>query len=87
MTDDIAQICVQIFRETTGMDVSKRGNAISDEEMISAPIDSFGIDSLETMEFVMAVEDRFDVLLNEQSVNNCKTLADFIKLVTETRGV
>jgi acyl carrier protein len=87
MTDETARICLEVFRETTGLDNSKRGAAASDEEMMAAPIDSFNIDSLETMEFVMAVEDRFDVLLNEQSVNSCKTLTDFAKLVAEARGV
>jgi acyl carrier protein len=87
MTDETARICVEIFRETTGMDHSARDRAISYEAIMSAPLDSFDIDSLETMEFVMAVEDRFDILLNEEAVNNCKTLADFARLVSETRGV
>lgn len=87
MSDETARICVEIFREMTGMDHSARDRAMSHEAIMSAPLDSFDIDSLETMEFVMAVEDRFDVLLNEEAVNNCKTLADFARLVVEARGV
>ena len=87
MTDETARICVEIFRETTGLHHSARGDAMSREDVMSAPIDSFDIDSLDTMEFVMAVEDRFGVLLNEEAVNNCRTLADFAKLVAETRAV
>lgn len=87
MTDETSRICLEVFREATGLDHSHRRAAMSDEEMMAAPIDSFKIDSLETMEFVMAVEDRFDVLLDEQLVNSCNTLADFARLVAETRGV
>ncbi len=87
MTDETARICVEIFRGTTGLDVSSKGVELSDENILTRPIDSFEIDSLETMEFVMAVEDRFGILLNEESVNGCKTLADFVKLVVDTRDV
>jgi acyl carrier protein len=87
MIDETALACVEIFRKTAGLDHSPRGNAMSNNEVVSAPIDSFDIDSLDTMEFVMAVEDRFDILLNEEAVNGCKTLADFAKLVAEARGV
>ena len=87
MIDETALACVEIFRKTAGLDRSPRGSAMSNEDVASAPIDSFDIDSLDTMEFVMAVEDRFGVLLNEEAVNGCKTLADFAKLVAEARGV
>lgn len=87
MIDETALVCVEIFRETAGLDRSPRASAMSNEDVVSAPIDSFDIDSLDTMEFVMAVEDRFGVQLNEEAVNGCKTLADFARLVAEARGV
>jgi len=85
MTDDTATACVEIFRRTTGLDTSRRGVAMSDEHILSAPIDSFAIDSLETMEFIMAVEDRFNVELNEEAVNACRSIADLAQLVAAAR--
>lgn len=87
MTDHTSLACIRLFREKTGLDDTPQRNAITDEVLLSTPIRSFDMDSLDTMEFVMAVEDRFDVLLNEESVNACVTLADFTKLVADARSV
>jgi acyl carrier protein len=87
MVDETARICVEIFRKSTGLDISKRGTEMSDEDILSAPIDSFGIDSLETMEFIMAVEERFDVELSEEAVNRCGTLDELAALVVAERRV
>lgn len=87
MNDETTRICVQIFREMTGLDTSKAGAALSDEEIVVRPIDSFDIDSLETMEFIMGLEDRFDIVLNEEAVNRCSNLAELIELVSAARRV
>jgi len=87
MSDDTARICVEIFRETTGMDLSPANGQLSHEEILARPIDSFDIDSLETMEFIMGVEDRFKILLNEEAVNRCSTLAELVDLVIAARRV
>lgn len=87
MTDDTARICVEIFREITGLDTSQAGAAMTDEEMLSRPIDSFDIDSLETMEFIMGVEDRFAIHLNEEAVNRCSNIAELVELVAAARRV
>ena len=63
------------------------GAALSDEEMLARPIDSFDIDSLETMEFIMGVEDRFDIVLNEEAVNRCSNIAELVELVSAARRV
>ena len=87
MNDETAQICVEIFRKSTGLDTSRLGIEMSDEEVLSAPIDSFEIDSLETMEFIMAVEDRFGVELNEEAVNRCRDLRELAALTDAARRV
>jgi acyl carrier protein len=87
MNDDTARICVEIFRKATGLDISRRGASTSDAEILASPLVAFEIDSLETMEFIMAVEERFDVELNEAAVNDCNNLAELVKLVDATRGV
>jgi acyl carrier protein len=87
MNDETARVCVAIFRQVTGLDLSQRGAEISDAKILSDPIDSFEIDSLETMEFIMGVEDRFDVQLDEEAVNACSNVGDLVKLVVATRNV
>ncbi len=79
--NDTAATSVGIFRKITGLDVSKRGAAMSDEDILSAAIESFGIDSLDTMEFIMAVEETFEVELNEEAVNGCKNLRELVALI------
>jgi acyl carrier protein len=86
MTKDTAHECVRIFRRTTGLDNTTRAS-MSDEDILSTPIDSFGIDSLETMEFIMAVEERFDIELNEEAVNRCSTLGELAALAEAERRV
>ena len=87
MIDDVARGCIEVFRETTGLNDSRRGGTISDAQILSDPITSFEIDSLETMEFIMGVEERFDVLLDEEAVNRCNNIAELAALVTSARAV
>jgi acyl carrier protein len=86
MADDTALECVRIFRRTTGLDNTARVS-MSDEDILSAPIDSFDIDSLETMEFIMALEDRFNIDLNEEAVNRCHNLRELAALAEAARRV
>ena len=87
MIDETARGCIEVFREITGLNDSRRGGATSDAQILSDPITSFEIDSLETMEFVMAVEERFDVQLDEQAVNRCSNIAELAALVAAARHV
>lgn len=87
MIDETERGCIEVFRDITGLNDSRRGGVISDARILSDPIDSFEIDSLETMEFVMGVEERFDVQLDEQAVNRCSTIAELAALVTAARRV
>ncbi|MEW9836746.1 acyl carrier protein [Mesorhizobium marinum] len=86
MTDETALECVRLFRRTTGLDNTPRVSMTA-EDMLAAPIDTFEIDSLDTMEFIMAVEDRFSIELNEEAVNRCRTLGELAALVAAVRGV
>jgi acyl carrier protein len=87
MIDDTKRGCIEIFRDITGMNGSRRGSAVSDEQILSDPITSFDIDSLETMEFIMGVEERFDVQLDEEAVNRCSNIAELAALVAAARRV
>jgi acyl carrier protein len=43
------------------------------------------VDSLTTMEFVMAVEERFAVELDEKAVNRCRSVGELATLVAKVR--
>ena len=87
MNDDTARICVEIFHTLTGFKNTPRGIAMSDDDILSAPIKSLDIDSLDTMEFVLAVEERFNIELNEEAVNRCRNLRELAALAEAARRV
>ncbi|WP_421850813.1 acyl carrier protein [Oricola sp.] len=85
--DEVSAVCVHIFLDITGLINSTEGSAGSADAMLQAPIDSFDIDSLTTMEFIMAVEDEFAVELEESAVNECATIGELANLVRQHRSV
>lgn len=88
MTDDDSQrICIEVFRAMAGLNSSPQGQAMSDAQLLADPISSFGLDSLETMEFVMGVEEKFDIMLDEDAVNKCANLGELVALVSAARRV
>ena len=60
---------------------------MSDDYILSAPIKSLDIDSLDTMEFVLAVEERFNIELNEEAVNRCRNLRELAARAEAARRV
>lgn len=87
MTDDSERVCIEVFRDMAGLNNSPRGLALSDEQILGDPISSFGLDSLETMEFIMGVEERFNIMLDEDAVNHCANLGELVALVSAARRV
>ena len=86
-TDAVAKDCAAIFRDLSGLSHAPAVSRMSDGELLAQPMESFEIDSLTVMEFVMAVEDRFGVELNELAVTRCRTIGDLAGLVRQARGV
>ena len=87
MTDEIERGCIEVFKQTTGMKHTASGDAMADAEILAKPIGDFDIDSLETMEFIMGVAERFGVQLDEEAVNRCATISELAALVTASRSV
>jgi len=85
MSDDIHNRCASIFREVSGLTHSAKWSTMPDSELLVQPMDAFDIDSLTMTEFVMRAEDEFGVLLDEEAVNGCRTLAEFSGLVAAAR--
>lgn len=81
MPDAVDIACVELFRDAVGLRNTPRGHAMDDAALLKASFSDFEMDSLAVMEFVMFVEERFDVELDEQAVNRCRSLAEFSALV------
>lgn len=83
-TEEIAQACAEIFVNVAAVKAS--GHAPAAAEILSTPIEAFGIDSLTAMEFVMAVEERFSVELDEKAlIDRGKTIGELAVLVAAAR--
>ena len=55
-----------------------------DAVILSAPIAGLGLDSLDKLELIMHLEDRFKVLLDEGAVEKCRTVFDLTTLIDKT---
>jgi len=49
-------------------------------------IDDLGADSLDTVELVMAFEEKFDVEIPDDDAENMKSVGDAVKYLTEKLG-
>ena len=51
--------------------------------MTSLVRDDLGADSLDSVEIVMGLEDKFQVTLSEESANRIKTVGDLVQVISE----
>lgn len=79
--EKIGAECAAIFRKLTAIGHTAEGHALSDHDLLTRPFESFEVDSLSVMEYIMAIEDRFDVVLDEVAVQQCQTIAQLAELV------
>lgn len=86
MNEALSAGCAKIFREVSGLGNSSTHFAWSDEELLKAQFDALGVDSLVLLEFVMEVENAYNVSLNEEDVNRCERVADLVALVAAARN-
>jgi acyl carrier protein len=85
MNDALRSSCAAIFREVSGLQDSETHFGWSDEKLLNESLEALEVDSLTLLEFVMRVENDYDVELNEDEVNRCKNVADLVALVAAAR--
>jgi len=49
----------------------------------SSTVDDLGADNLDVMELVMALEEEFEVEIDDSEVGNLDTVADFVEIVSQ----
>jgi acyl carrier protein len=75
-----------MFREVSGLSNSDVHFSWSDERLLAEPWEGLEIDSLTILEFVMEIENAYEVQLDEEDVNLCKNVGDLIDLVVAARN-
>ena len=84
--DSPAAGCVRIFREVADLKNSKAHYDWSDTQLMQEPLEALDVDSLTLLEYVMAVEEAFNVELDEDDVNACANVGDLVQLVAAARN-
>ena len=61
---------------------------VEELQLLTKDIDKFGFDSVDKLDFVMAIEDRFNLIFDANDVIKCRTLseiADSVERLLQTR--
>lgn len=85
--EEVAARCVAIFRDLHRISDRPEHFGITDEAVATTPIEEFALDSLAVMELVMAIENEFDVSLDEDEVTSCATLGELAALTHKEMNV
>ena len=75
MTDPVESGCAQIFREVTGIAM------YDDSRLLAEPLDALDVDSLTLLEYVMHLEDTYNIELDEDTVRRCRTLGELVTII------
>lgn len=75
----------EIFEEVKDLIVDKWQVSPEDVEKGSR-LDDLGLDSLDKIEFVMKLEEKYDVNIHDDLVEENHTVGDFVGLVVELSG-
>jgi acyl carrier protein len=86
MTDSLRTECAHMFRDVSRLSNSSTHFGWSDEKLLAEPWKALGIDSLTILEFVMEIENAYDVQLDEEDVNLCNNVGELIDLVVAARN-
>ncbi len=52
----------------------------------TALIADLGLESIQVIEFLCEVEDRFDLVINEEAISDVQTIADLARVVDKLNG-
>lgn len=76
MPDSIEQTCTRIFRGVVGFAHSVPLQSWDDARLLAEPIEAIDVDSLTLLDFIMQIEDAYDIELDEEAVNSCRTIGE-----------
>lgn len=76
--EDIGSEVKRIISEQLGVEESKVQDA-------SSLVDDLGADSLDTVELVMALEEKFEIEIPDEEAENVGTVSDIVKYIISNR--
>jgi acyl carrier protein len=85
MPEPVALDCARIFRDVVGLTNSTSVASWDDARLLEEPFEVFDIDSLTLLDFVMKLEDAYNIELDEAEVNACQTIGDLAALVAAAK--
>jgi acyl carrier protein len=81
MDESVEQCCLRLFRETVGNVHSVPVYTWDDKRLLAASLEDVDVDSLTLLDFVMQIENNYDIELDEAAVNACSSIGEVAELV------
>ena len=72
----------EVFEKVKGIIVEQLGVTEDTVTMEASFIDDLGADSLDVVEFLIELEDKFNVSFDSEDTKNIKTVGELINLIT-----
>jgi acyl carrier protein len=76
----------EIFKHLKKLLMEKFNLESDDVKLQSTFVDDFGADSLDLVDFIMAIEDEFGIRMDEDDTDNIKCVEDSVNYVFEALG-
>lgn len=76
MTEDFRTSLFDIISNVAGVQKNKLGAPLTAVELFNEPLENHDIDSITFLEIIMAVEDKFDITLDETDPESYTTFSD-----------
>ncbi len=76
----------EIFEKIKAIVVEQLGVAEENVKMESTFVDDLGADSLDIVEFVMQIEEEFDIEIDDSEAENIATIGDVVKYIKNNQN-
>ncbi|AFC21609.1 acyl carrier protein [Cronobacter phage vB_CsaM_GAP32] len=77
MADALRRICI-LLADQSGWAVSTVSDYVKESSTIEDVTDNLSLDSLDLVEFIMAVEEEFDAEISDEDAEKFETIGDII---------
>jgi acyl carrier protein len=81
MDETVEHCCVRIFREVIGLQNPDLVSTWDDNRLLAEPLETIDIDSMSRLDYIMRVENAYDIELDEADVNACRSIRELAALV------
>jgi acyl carrier protein len=75
-----------VFDDVKAVIVEKLGADADKVQMEASFVDDLGADSLETVELIMGLEDKFGLTIADEEAEKIRTVGDAVKFIESKKG-